>query len=170
MHQRFVFNLAYRMMGNYDDACDVSQDAFLSAYKNMPGFKGNAQFSTWLYAIVINTCRTWLKKRARRSEKEPFSLDDPGKKVRDGRRITTPSGDKAIEDNLIKEDRTRIIRECINQLDREYREVVILRDLQGFSYREIGKILNIPSGTVKSRLFRGRDALKVVLKDILEEC
>lgn len=166
-HQRKMLNIAYRMMGDYDEACDVTQEAFVAAYKSIRQFKAEAKFSTWLYRIVINYAKNRLKQLSGRSRQEGFSIDDAGE-IQAGQL----SDHTAMhEDNpamqMEKREREAHVQKCINALDEEYREALVLRDIQGFSYEEISAILKVPDGTVKSRLSRARNALKDCLQKVI---
>ena len=166
-HQKRMLNIAYRMIGDYEAACEAVQDAFLSAYKAIRKFRGEASFSTWLYRIVINVSKNRMKQMRIRFQREGVSIDDPVE-TEDGRvSRDPPTQEPSILEQLEKKEVQARVQECINSLDDEYREVLVLRDIQGFSYDEIGDILKIPDGTVKSRLFRARDTLKDCLKNIL---
>jgi RNA polymerase sigma-70 factor (ECF subfamily) len=151
-HQKKMLNIAYRMLGDYEEACEVVQEAFLSAYKSIGKFRGEARFSTWLYRIVVNHARNHQRQMGARARQEVFCEDDPGEQVS----VSLES----IEKREVQEK----VQECIGGLDAEQREVLVLRDIQGFSYDEIGGILKIPEGTVKSRLFRAREAMRDCLK------
>ncbi|MCJ7663361.1 MAG: sigma-70 family RNA polymerase sigma factor [Desulfobacterales bacterium] len=166
-HQKRMINIAYRIVGDYDEACEVVQDAFISAYKNIKGFKGKARFATWLYAIVINGSRNRLKQLRSRRYREGCSIDDPIV-TPDGELLADPpSGEPSALDRLEARDITQHVQGCINVLDTEFKEVIVLRDLQGFSYEEISAMLKVPVGTVKSRLFRGREAMRECLKGVM---
>jgi RNA polymerase sigma-70 factor (ECF subfamily) len=155
-----MLNIAFRMIGNYDEACDVVQDAFLSAYRAIGKFRGDARFSTWLCGIVLNHSRSHIKRKAARARREAGSLDDPAESE-DGRFANEPrSQEGSIVELIEKRELEAKVQECIGLLDGEQREVLVLRDIQGFSYEEIGVMLKLPEGTVKSRLFRARNALK----------
>jgi len=163
-YQKKVLNIAYRMIGNYDEACEVVQEAFLSAYKAIRKFRGESRFSTWLYSIAINHAKNHMRQIATRYHREGPPIDDPvemGDGQLGGR---VPAHEPPIVEELERREVQAKVQECINLLDAEYREVIVLRDIQGFSYEEIGDILKVPGGTVKSRLFRARDALKDRLK------
>jgi RNA polymerase sigma-70 factor (ECF subfamily) len=168
-HERRMFNIAFRVIGNYDEACEVVQDAFISAYKNIKGFKGEARFSTWLYAICINHARNRLRQLKTRRYREGRSLDDPIMTPEGELLADPPSGEPSALERLEARDVQQQVQGCINALDAEFREVIVLRDIQGFSYEEISAMLKKPKGTVKSRLFRARDAMRVCLKDIRED-
>jgi RNA polymerase sigma-70 factor (ECF subfamily) len=166
-HQKKMLNIAFRMIGNYEDACEIVQDAFVSAYKAIRHFEEKARFSTWLYTIVVNLSRNRLNQLKIKNSREAFSMDDP---------ILTDSGELAVElassepsvlERLEKRNVQQKVQECINALDNEFKEVIILRDMQGFSYDEISDMLKMPGGTVKSRLFRAREMLRDCLKRVM---
>jgi RNA polymerase sigma-70 factor (ECF subfamily) len=163
-YQKRMLNTAYRMIGNYEEACEAVQDAFLAGYRALKKFRGESRFSTWLYSIVINLSKNRLKKVKTRLHREGLSIDDPGGKRQVQNRNDPAAQDSSLTDQLERRQMQERIQECMNTLDPEYREVAVLRDVQGFSYEEIRAILKIPDGTVKSRLFRARDALKECLK------
>lgn len=165
-HQKKMLNIAYRMTGNYEDACDVVQEAFLSAYRSLKTFRRESRFSTWLYRIVVNHTKTRLQQLKSRSRYEDPAVDDPPDKEGGRSRCPMPSGDVPLIDQIEKRELSERVQECIGTLDDEHREVLVLRDIQGFSYDEIRDILHIPDGTVKSRLFRARIALKDCLVKI----
>ena len=166
-HQKKMLNIAYRMIGDYDEACDVVQEAFLSAYRAIAQFRGDARFSTWLCGIVLNHSRSHIKRKAARSRREAGSLDDPVKS-KEGSFTNKPhSQEESIVERIEKRELEAKVQECIGFLDGEQREVLVLRDIQGFSYEEIGDLLKLPEGTVKSRLFRARNALKDSLFKVL---
>jgi RNA polymerase sigma-70 factor (ECF subfamily) len=166
-HQKKMLNIAYRMIGNYEEACEIVQDAFISAYRNLKGFKGKSKFSTWLYTIVMNLSKNRLKRLKTQLHREKFSLDNPVL-TNDGQiKVEPASSEPSALDKLEKRDVQQKVQECINSLDDEFREVLILRDIQGFSYAEISDLLKAPEGTVKSRLFRAREAVKDCLKNVI---
>jgi RNA polymerase sigma-70 factor (ECF subfamily) len=166
-HQKKMLNVAFRMIGDYDEACDVVQEAFLSAYRAIGKFRGEARFETWLCGIVLNQARSHLTQKTARSRREAGSLDDPVK-TKDGAFLNEPlSREGGIVERLEKQELEAKVQECIGFLDGEQREVLVLRDIQGFSYEEIGAMLKLPGGTVKSRLFRARNALKDGLSRVL---
>ena len=159
-HQKKMLNVAFRMIGDYDEACDVVQEAFLSAYRAIGKFRGDARFSTWLCGIVLNHSRSHMTQKAARFRREAGSLDDPVKSKDDSFLNEPRSQEESIVERLEKRELEAKVQKCIGFLDGEQREVLVLRDIQGFSYEEIGVMLKLPDGTVKSRLFRARNALK----------
>lgn len=166
-HQKRMLNIAYRMIGNYEDACEITQDAFVSAYKGIKDFKEKSRFSTWLYTIVLNLSRNRLNQLKIQSYREEFSFNDPV--ITDDSQINKEpaSGETTILERLERRDVQQKVQGCINSLDSEFREVLILRDIHGFSYDEISNMLKIPEGTVKSRIFRARDILRDCLKRVI---
>jgi RNA polymerase sigma-70 factor (ECF subfamily) len=163
-HQKRMFNIAYRMTGDYEDAADVVQEAFLSAYRTIKKFRGEAKFSTWLYGIVVNHAKNRVRHTGSKAYHEPVSLDDPPPGGKDGPAMDPPSQDSSAVDLLMQKETQEKVQGCINELEKEHREILVLRDIQGFSYEEITQMLGIPDGTVKSRLSRARCALKDSLK------
>ena len=163
-YQKRMLNVAYRMTGDYEEACEIVQEAFLSAYRAIKKFRGEARFATWLYGITVNHAKNRMKQMQSRSRHEIPSLDDPVETENGRLAHDTPSDEVPIVEQLEKKEVQMKVQECINSLEEEYREVLVLRDIQGFSYEEIRDILKIPDGTVKSRLFRARDAMKHCLK------
>jgi RNA polymerase sigma-70 factor (ECF subfamily) len=168
-YQKKMLNIAYRMVGSYEDACEVVQDAFVSGYKGLKGFEGKSRFSTWLYAIVVNLSRNRLKQLKTMSYHEGLSMNDPVLTDEGSLSVEIASGDPSVDKRLEQKELQRKVQDCVRALDEEYREVVVLRDINGFSYGEIHDMLKIPEGTVKSRLSRAREALKDCLKKVLGE-
>ena len=165
-HQKKMFNIAYRMTGNYDDAADVVQESFLSAYKALKNFRGEAKFSTWLYGIVVNHSRNRTRTTNTREYHEPVSIDGRPSSENEPMPMDPPSGDKPTIDLLIEKEMQEKVQDCINGLEKDHREILVLRDIQGFSYDEITVMLGLPDGTVKSRISQARSAIKESLKKV----
>jgi RNA polymerase sigma-70 factor, ECF subfamily len=166
-HQKRMLNTAFRIIGDYEDACEVTQDAFISAYKNLKGFRQEAKFSTWLTAITMNLSKNRLKRVIMRQKREPLSLDAPiltddGEVMPD-----PPSKEPSVLDRMEDQDMKNKVQGCIQALEPDFREVLVLRDMQDFSYEEIGGMLKVAAGTVKSRLFRARESVKECLKNAM---
>jgi RNA polymerase sigma-70 factor, ECF subfamily len=164
-YERWVFTLAFRMVGDRGDAEDVAQEVFLKAYRGLPGFRGWSRFSTWLYAIASHHCLNHLASRgarARRAERAGTASDG-----RDGElpsaldRIAdeTPGPDAVLERHEVR----RMVQHELLQLAEHHRIVLILRDIQGMSYEDIAATLGVELGTVRSRLHRARMELKARL-------
>lgn len=166
-HQRRLFNIAYRITGSREDAADAVQDAFLAAYRHIRSFRGDAKVSTWLISIGINHAKNRLKQTRNRELREARSLDEPIRTEEGELLPDPPSAGPSTLDRLEQRDRHRAVQQCIRALDTEFRAVIVLRDLQDLSYEEIGSSLGIREGTVKSRLFRAREAVKECLKKAL---
>lgn len=156
-YERRVYAIAYRFMGNGEDANDLTQEAFLKAFQSIKGFRQEASFSTWICRIVSNVCRDELRKMKKVSH---TSLDEEiwleegavAKQLKD----EGPTPDQEYENKEFKE----YLQRLINMLSPEYRMVIILRDIKGYSYEEIAQMLDCSLGTVKSRLNRARRALR----------
>jgi RNA polymerase sigma-70 factor, ECF subfamily len=162
-HQKKMLNIAFRMIGDYDEACDVVQEAFLSAFRAIEKFQEKSRFSTWLCSIVLNHSKSHLKQKASRSRREAASPDSRFQ-FENGDVSSEPGAqEESVVERIEKRELETTIQECIGSLDDEQREVLVLRDIQGFSYEEIGLTLTLPQGTVRSRLFRARNTLKDVL-------
>lgn len=158
-HQRRAFNVAYRMLGDYDEAADVTQEAFVQAYRSLGGFRGEARFGNWLLTIVLNQCRNRLKHWKRRARSKHDSLSDPiGGEDSDLRRELSDPAPNPLE-QLASRQLEELVREEVRHLDEEQATVLVLRELQDIGYEEIAQMLGVPVGTVKSRLHRGRAAL-----------
>jgi RNA polymerase sigma-70 factor (ECF subfamily) len=166
-HQKKMLNIAFRMTGNYDEACDVTQDAFVAAYQSIKKFKAEAKFSTWLYRIVVNYSKNRLKQLRGAAKREGVSIVDSVEMKTEGVFSQSLINNNNPGMQMEKRERETQVRKCITSLDEEYREVLVLRDIQGFSYEEIRDILEIPDGTVKSRLSRARSALKDCLTKVI---
>jgi len=152
-HEKAIFNLVYRMLGDYDDAAEISQEVFLSAYRAIGQFRGDANFSTWLYRIALNHATT-RRKSTNLRQKRLVPLD--GSELIDEAQIG-PS------ESLEKKELRERVQRALNELEPEDATVILLRDLQDIPYEDVARMLEIPVGTVKSRLHRARQALKVRL-------
>ena len=156
-HQDRAFNLAFRLTGSHDDAADAVQEAFLKAYRAMPAFRRESSFYTWLFRIVVNEVRS--RRRFQAVRPTAFSLDEQrGPTEALGDRRSTPP-----EETASLAERKRIVEQALRSLEDDDRAIIVLRDIEGRNYAEIGDALGCPKGTVKSRLHRARMALKQVL-------
>jgi RNA polymerase sigma-70 factor (ECF subfamily) len=158
-----LINFIYHYLGDRIDAEDVIQETFLRVYKNKHLYRRIAKFSTWIYTIAGNLAKTELRRRRRR---RLLSLSQMGHENRD---YELPGKSASPEQRVDSEMKEAIIRKEIETLPIKFREVVVLRDIQEFSYEEISKILKIPIGTVKSRVNRGRLRLQKQLKYLLDK-
>ena len=157
-YQRGLYNVAFRISGNEADAADIVQEAFLAAWRKIKEFRGEAKLSTWLTSITVNQARTrWQQNRQKRGREE--SLDDAAEEKRGAPlQIASeqPSALELLERSVLRE----LLERCIKALDQGFREVLVLRDMQEMPYDEVGQVLGLREGTVKSRLFRAREAVR----------
>ncbi|HEX2944620.1 MAG TPA: sigma-70 family RNA polymerase sigma factor [Clostridia bacterium] len=161
-YQKKIFNLAYRIVGNYDDAADLAQEAMIRIFRSIANFREQSSFSTWVYRITTNVC---LDEIRRKKNTRVLSLDEEIH-VEDGEVKRQIMSDEPQPDEVAEREELRsLIDSAIKSLPEDQRLVLTLRDLQGLSYEEISKILDCPVGTVKSRINRARQALKNVLYD-----
>ena len=164
-YQDRIFNLVYRLSGHYQDAQDMTQDVFVKALEHIADFRQQAQFYTWLFRIAVNVAIS----RRRRGQRVRFvPLDPPASASADGdgQGGGVRLADERAEDppEAVERDETnRRVAGAIGQLDEEFRGVLVLKDIEGFDYERIGEILELPLGTVKSRLHRARLELKRLL-------
>jgi RNA polymerase sigma-70 factor (ECF subfamily) len=156
-----LVNFLFRYTGNKDDSEDLAQDAFIKLYRSKHLYQEIAKFSTWFYTIAINIAKTFKKKRGKLSTLSISDYDPDSEKDFDLPANTIEPDEHA---NAVIEN--YYIQKAINSLDDTYREAIVLRDIQDLDYEEIAEILKVPIGTVKSRINRGREKLKVLLKDI----
>lgn len=154
-HQKNVYNLALRMVGNEDDAFDMSQEAFLRAYRSISTFHGDSKFSVWLYRLTSNVCIDFLRAKKRRPESSLSYLNSDD----ETEELALPDLRYNPEDELEKKEFQTAVSRGLDALPADYRQILVLRELHGLSYDEIGSVLSIESGTVKSRLFRARRKL-----------
>ena len=158
-NQDRVYTLCLRMTGDREDALDLAQETFLNAWRGLSSFHGNSSFSTWVYRLASNACIDFLRKRKRRQQGEaPLSLDD------DEAPLPQPADPRGTpEDELERRELRRAVERGLQALPEHHRQVLIMRELSGLSYQEIGAVLNLDLGTVKSRIARARMALKNIL-------
>lgn len=159
-HQSRVYRLACRILGDPEAAEDAAQEAFVRAWRALPGFKGEARFSTWLTRIAINQCRNELRRRRTPKHARALSLDAPlranGESAGDGLAAAGPAPWEQADGR----DLALALRAALARLEPEAREVLVLREAEALSYEEIAEILAVPVGTVRSRLHRARAELQ----------
>jgi RNA polymerase sigma-70 factor (ECF subfamily) len=167
-HQKRVFNLVIRMLGcDRHTAADISQDVFLRAFRSIQSFDGQALFSTWLHKITMNLCISeYRRRRALKRDRPTLSIDAPLAGT-DDLYIDPPARDRDPADQVHHRDIRSAVRAAIARLPEEFRECVLLRDMQGLSYEEIADVLDLPPGTVRSRIHRGRLLLQALLSDYM---
>jgi RNA polymerase sigma-70 factor (ECF subfamily) len=145
---RKIQGAIYRILGSEDDARDLCQEAFLKAYRALPGFKGEARFSSWLYQIALNLCRDRMR---RRKGKVFLSFDDPQVAEPASRPANSPSALELVE----AADLSRTVANAVATLPDDQRQIIVLKEYEGMTFLEISEILGVPLSTVKTRLYRG---------------
>jgi len=156
-----LLNFVFRFVGNQEEAEDIVQETFLRVYRKRHAYKRVAKFSTWIYTISGNLARTELRRRKRR---KLFSVTDMGFEDKDFEISDEAFNPEDRAHGILQEE---IIQREIEALSPKFREVILLRDVQELSYDEISKIVNVPIGTVKSRVNRGRLKLQIKLRDLM---
>jgi RNA polymerase sigma-70 factor (ECF subfamily) len=163
-YQHRVLKLVGRFVSDAAEAEDVAQEAFLKAYRALPSFRGESAFYTWLYRIAINTAKNALVSNRRRPVDFDLDLQDPEQYDRHAR---LKEGDTP-EGVLLTEEIRRTVSEAMEQLPEDLRTAIVLRELEGLSYEEIAEAMDCPVGTVRSRIFRAREAIDRRLKPLLD--
>ena len=161
LHQRRVFGLVFRVLQQYEEASEVTQETFLAAWQGLPSFRGDARFSTWLYRIAYNCCLKQLEQRRRdQALRAAVQAEQSFHEV---------NCDEPATEQLEVRERQALVREHLSLLPAKYRIVLILRHLQEMTYEEMADILTIPIGTIKTHLFRARNLLKERLETFEHE-
>ena len=161
-YQKQVYHITLKMTGSEEDAFDLSQETFLKAYRTLSTFRGESGFGSWLYRMASNLCIDFLRKKKRRVPEQPVSLDEE----EEGRRpVELPDLRYEPQSQLEKKELREKVREGLQRLPEEQRLILILRDVEGFSYQEIADALKIELGTVKSRIYRARAHLARLLTE-----
>ena len=160
-YKKSAYNIALRVMRNVEDAEDASQEALIKIYKNINNFNMESTFKVWMYRIVVNTCIDFKRRKTINAISIDETIDlGSGRELQ--REITDESSnpDALIERNYD----TQLVNDAINMLEDDFKTIIILRDIKGFTYDEVSQILNCNLGTVKSRLSRARKKLKEILE------
>ncbi len=154
-YQSMVYRYAYSRVHNYDEACDISQEIFVMIMESLAGFRRESKFSTWLYSIMVNYLRNYRKKAARFTSLSLARGDgDEEYEIQIADERQNP------EEEVITGDSLRIVKEELYNLPEDYRDILILRDIEGMAYNEIESVLGINLSNVKVRIHRGRELLK----------
>lgn len=152
-YQNKVIHLSYGMLSDYQDACDAAQEVFVKVYRSLDNFRGESSLATWIYRITKNVCADFLRKR----KDHLVSLDEQNE---EGIKIEIVDTSKSPEQIAEKKEIQRLVHEALKALDDNSKLIITMFDLEGLSYDEISIVLNLPIGTVKSRLNRAREKLK----------
>lgn len=152
-HEQRVFAISLRILRNREEALDATQETFITVFRKAASFKGKAAFSTWLYRVAVNTCYDQIRKRSRHPSRPiPEGYDPP---------------DRSVDSRMEAAELRPAIEEALADLHEPFAAVLILSDVEGLPLREVAEILQVPMGTVKSRLFRGRKLLAGQLGNLL---
>mgnify|MGYP000927953059 CR=1 FL=1 len=165
-YQSQVYGLAYRLMGNYDDANDLAQEVFIACFRKIGQFRGDSRLQTWLYRIVVNMAKNAWKRRERRGYSKTISIDEINADD-DAPTYELPSDSPDPRRQVEAFEASNALQGCLDKLNTEQREALVLRCVQDLSYEEIADILNCNLGTVKSRINRARSELRKLMKDFL---
>ena len=152
--ERPIYALAYRVLGREEDARDVCQDTFLRAYRALPGFKGQAKFSSWLYRIALNLCRDWSRRQQRAPVSQMPEDIDPAELLA----ASEPA--ESIEDLVARREMSAIVADAMRSLTEEQRMAIILKEYHGMTFQEIADMQGCPLSTVKTRLYQGLSQLR----------
>ena len=161
-YQNKIYSLCRYMLGNTHDAEDAAQDTFVKAYRNLNNFRPEASFYTWLYRIAVNTCLDYKKR--------PFFQSLFRKSDEDEDYILEPVSDEPSPEKLYESKQLDLaLRKSLGKLSLKLRTVIILKEIEGLSYEEIAEVIDVSVGTVKSRISRAREELKVLMKSFREQ-
>lgn len=157
-----LYKFVYRYLGDAEASKDICQEAFIRAYDNLDRFRGNAKFSSWLYQIALNLCRSRFRKHKNR---QFVPIDDGG----DGRVLQLPDRRATPAETTLERERAVAVRRALDQLPEEQRTVIVLKEYEGLKFREIAEILDLPESTAKSRLYSGLEAMAQALGHLQPE-
>ena len=163
-YQHRLVQLVYRYVKDPSEAQDVAQEAFIRAYRALPEFRGESAFYTWLYRIAINTAKNYLISRNRRNSESEIDVYE-AEQVENAPQL---QGLDTLEQQLLNDEILRVINAAIAELPEDMRVAIMLREVEGMSYEDIAQIMNCPVGTVRSRLFRAREAIDSKLNPLLD--
>lgn len=162
-YQHRIANLISRYVSNHGDVADVAQEAFIKAYRAIPGFRGESAFYTWLYRIAVNSAKNYLVATGRKPPSTDVDADDA--EFYDGSDALKEQD--SPEKLLLSEEIRHVVFDTIEKLPDELRTAITLRELDGLSYEEIADVMGCPIGTVRSRIFRAREAIDAQLKPLI---
>jgi len=160
MYKDIVYSIVYRMVRNKQEAEDLTQEAFIKAYKSLVSFNEDYAFSTWLFKIATNNCIDFFRKRKLKTYSMHQTVHYKDEEVQHEYADSKPS----IENELVAADRSKIIQQAIEKLPEKYRVVIVMRHEKEYSYEQISEELDLPLGTIKARIFRAREMLNKNLR------
>jgi RNA polymerase sigma-70 factor (ECF subfamily) len=165
-HQDKVFNAVYRMVGNYEDARDLTQDAFVKALAGLDSFRGDAGFYTWVFRIAANAAISW-RRRSGRVQTVDMTDDAEGAGAAITAKKALAAEGGAPSESAEQSEAAAEIQRALEKLDAEFRAALVLKDVEGLDYDQIAEILDVPMGTVKSRIHRARMEMRKLLSPML---
>lgn len=163
-YQQRIINLVSRFVRNHSDALDVTQEAFIKAYRALPNFRGDSAFYTWLYRIAVNTAKNHLAVQSRRPRSSDYDVSE----------IEQIEGNSALKEQatpenlLLKDELQSVVLKAIEDLPEDLKTAIMLREVEGLSYEEIADVMECPIGTVRSRIFRAREAIDNQMTPLLK--
>lgn len=166
-HKDRIFNLCYRFLGDYEEANDSAQEAFVKAYGSLSNFRLESAFSTWLYRIAVNVCKNKLGSSAYKAKRKTVSLNNPGTASDETLPMEIPNGAPSPLARMEEKEKMALVQRALDTLPAEFKMVVTLRDVEGLSYEDIAEITGLNLGTVKSRIARARTDLRYRLRGVL---
>ena len=162
-YEKYVCTTVFSVIRNRDDSFDVAQEVFLKLYHSIGSFKGESSFSSWLYRIAKNSALDFLRKQKKAQTVSLNAENDDGEKLFP--ELPDPADSNHPEKAALAAEKREMLYAALNRLTPEHREMILLRDINGYTYEEISDMLGLESGTVKSRLFRAREALRKILAE-----
>jgi RNA polymerase sigma-70 factor, ECF subfamily len=169
-YEQRVFRLVHRMLGRRDEAEDMAQEVFVQVFKAVATFRGESKLSTWIYRIAVNLCKNRIKYLTRRHEGSQQELEPVAERAALSEAKGVTFGDVARPDHMVEGLQVElIVKVCIAEIEPDFREVLVLRDVEDLSYEEIAEITGLADGTVKSRIHRARAMLKLKVEKALGE-
>jgi RNA polymerase sigma-70 factor, ECF subfamily len=152
--ERPIYAFAFRVIGREEDARDVCQETFLRAFRSLPGFRGQAKFSSWLYQIAMNLCRDWMRRQRRAPTVQMAEGADPAELAAEGGPV------ESIEDLVARRELSAVVEEAMALLPEEQRTAIVLKEYHGITFQEIADLQGCPLSTVKTRLYQGLTVLR----------
>jgi RNA polymerase sigma-70 factor, ECF subfamily len=170
VYERRVFALVFRMLGRRDEAEDLAQEVFVQIFKAIDQFRGESKLSTWIYRIAVNLCKNRSKYLSRRHLSDQEDIDAMAERVPLSAAKGVSVGDVSRPDDLVEGMQLEVVvKRAIAELEPDFREVLVLRDVEDLSYEEIASITGLPDGTVKSRIHRARAQLRALVEKAMGE-
>ena len=161
-NQKEVYNLALRIIGDWSEALDISQEAFLKAFLQLGSFRGESRFSVWMYRLTYNLCIDYMRNKKHRNREIPLIYQDESG---EDRANEIPDLRNLPEDGVLRYEVRTIMIDCINELKPGHRKIIFMREIAEMTYSEIAATLNMNIGTVKSRIFRARMCLNAIIRE-----